>query len=185
MTLFIDYGHGGGDPGATYNGTTERDEIRKQVVGPAAFLSRVTGAVIVPEFADHPAKSRDGQTSMLHERMQWVNRIATKHCRLVSFHMNASTNPDAHGVEVLHYKGGYQGMLAAHLSDMLAYYLGIRDRGPKVDTSYARRSGLAICRGVPYGFVAECGFISNEEDLKAWRERGNYAVAAALSRWMT
>ena len=89
QTVFIDAGHGGRDPGAIHNKVLERS-ITLDVAMTLGRLLRANGLDVVY------SRKRD-QGISLSERTRMANRERAD--LFVSIHVNASQDPDIHGVE--------------------------------------------------------------------------------------
>ena len=100
----------------------------------------------------------------------------------VSIHCNSFANPDANGIETLHYPNSANSIrLAACIQDQLVSELELTDRGVK------ERADLGVLRltAIP-AVLVETAFISNpdEEQILASTE-GQDRIAAAIARGVT
>ena len=92
----------------------------------------------------------------------------------VEFHMNASTNATAYGVETISLTKDK--ILAQQISLHVAEVFGSKLRGDNgwIDMSQSARGKLGfVSKG---GLIVELGFISNEKELKAFNDK--YWLAA-------
>ena len=150
--LCFDYGHGGNDPGATYKGRKEADDvlyIGKQV---AEEVRRF--GVIVDEI-----RASD-KTVTLQERSSYENK--SNYDYFISFHRNSSPKENQYnGAEVLIYdKSGIKYQMAENILGALGE-VGFREIGVK------ERPGLVVLRRTRMpALLIETGFINSEEDNK-------------------
>ncbi|ADR19958.1 N-acetylmuramoyl-L-alanine amidase [Calditerrivibrio nitroreducens] len=90
-TIVLDPGHGGKDPGATYNGLMEKDMNLDIALRVKQKLEKYDSALKI-------LMTRDTDVFIpLEERTAFANK--NKADIFVSIHQNASRNPDAHGIE--------------------------------------------------------------------------------------
>jgi len=90
-TIVLDPGHGGKDPGATYNGLMEKDMNLDIALRVKQKLEKYDSALKI-------LMTRDTDVFIpLEERTAFANK--NKADIFVSIHQNASRNPNAHGIE--------------------------------------------------------------------------------------
>ncbi|MGC8769183.1 N-acetylmuramoyl-L-alanine amidase [Calditerrivibrio sp.] len=90
-TIVLDPGHGGKDPGATYNGLMEKDINLDIALRVKQKLEKYDSALKI-------LLTRDTDIFIpLEERTAFANKNRAD--IFVSIHQNASRNPDAHGIE--------------------------------------------------------------------------------------
>jgi N-acetylmuramoyl-L-alanine amidase len=165
LTVVLDAGHGGSDPGAQREGIQEKQITLAIVNTLKKFLEEEGIKVLL-------TRSDDNFVS-LEDRVKIANSIEPD--LFLSVHINAMQNdPDVHGVET-YYKTPQSRVLAESIHDSLVGYLGIPDR-------LVRKARFYVINhtAVP-AVLAEVGFISSEQE----RERlisSDYQdrVAAAL-----
>lgn len=104
----------------------------------------------------------------------------------VSLHCNASDNPNANGVEIVHHPFSDKGQKVADaIIDCLLPASGLRNRGVKGD-----QRGLAVLRHTKMpAVIIEIGFISNkkEECLMedgAWLSNVADAIALGIDNYL-
>lgn len=150
-SVFLSAGHSSADPGAVGHGRREADigtEFRNMV---AFYLQRAG----VPH-------ELDGQgTTNLPLREAMVK--ARRHPIGVEFHCNASTSPNATGVECL--SAPKDVGLSADLCKAIAGALGIRNRGAKPENAGQHHRLAFVQAG---GVIVELFFISSAGDLAAY-----------------
>jgi N-acetylmuramoyl-L-alanine amidase len=165
LTVVLDPGHGGSDPGAQREGVQEKQITLAIVNTLKKFLEEEGIKVLL-------TRSDDNFVS-LEDRVKIANDVEPD--LFLSVHINALQNdPDVHGVET-YYKTPQSRVLAESIHDSLVGYLGIPDR-------LVRKARFYVINhtSVP-AVLAEVGFISSEQE----RERlisSDYQdrVAAAL-----
>lgn len=179
MRILLDVGHGLGngkdgsfDPGAVGFGVTEYGLMRELADKLPPVLSNGTEIYRLPDV-----------------RLAQVVSVANQEKRdgdvLISLHMNAAISKAATGVEVVisQLAPPSRKIQAKTMAGVLSEVLGLRNRGVLLDgqTVKGGRNGLAIVRDTLCpAFLLELGFISNEGDIAAVRERGADAVEKAI-----
>jgi N-acetylmuramoyl-L-alanine amidase len=160
MTILLDAGHGLGnrrpnlyDPGAVGSGTTEHEVVREVVTQTLIrLLARKVAAKAAP----------GGSLALV--RIPWARKTLRATDVLISIHMNAGGGT---GTEVLHAEDRPELIpRAARLSAAIAKGLGLRNRGAKPDTeSFVGHVGLLHASDVAQSFMAEMGFMDDQEDV--------------------
>ena len=160
--IYIDPGHGGANPGATYGKRKESEDVYKLAADVAARLS---------EIADLQVKVR--RTSYadprLTERCAAANAWGADY--FISIHRNAFKPNGASGVEAWIYskaaKGGDAWTKAARFTDGLSVVMGIGNRGVHLGapnyTDYAvnNYTHMTSC-------LLEVGFVDSDKDNTAF-----------------
>lgn len=160
-------GHGGGDPGAVGQGTTEAAEAI-DIVNRAADILRRDGQVEVVQVPNE---------LNLEAEIAWVNARYKKidDGIAVEVHKNATAN--AHGVEVWYVEDPISRQIAQTIQNQLKTVLP--DRGVKDDTRN-RFGRLGWCRDVnTWAPLVELGFISDGGDPVGAEANQRYATALA------
>jgi N-acetylmuramoyl-L-alanine amidase len=148
--VFLDYGHGGNDPGAICDGYLEKDfnlKIGKRI---KYHLERHNFVVV---------ESREGDTNpTLRERSNKAN--ANKVDISVSIHVNAYTDSNAQGFETFHHLGSNRGKQLATCvqKSVIAAKLYTKNRGLKTNSLHMTREVIAPA------ILVEMGFITNKAD---------------------
>lgn len=150
--VFLDYGHGGSDPGAIGNGVREKD-LTLQIGKKVARLLRNSKQTVVE------SRTTDRYLS-LAQRTRLANN--SKADLFVSIHINSFTRATAHGVETFSHTGSKNGAkLAKAIQDELVKTGLFRsNRGVKTANFYVIRNTTMPAA------LTELGFISNKEDVK-------------------
>ena len=146
--LYVICGHGAGDPGARHNGYEEAERVRalgkkiKELGGSNVMLGDVNRNFYV-----------DGGIEKL---------TVSKDYQIIELHMDSAA-ASARGAHIIIYSGFEPDKYDEALADFLCGMF------PGRSTKIAKRSDLANparAAKMGYGYrLAECGFISNKEDL--------------------
>jgi N-acetylmuramoyl-L-alanine amidase len=159
--LCFDYGHGGEDPGATYNGRKESNDV----------LS--IGRAVVAEVRRHGVTVDETRTSditvSLNDRSNFENRNTYDY--FISFHRNAYEPEKARGVETYTYlnPGAKSKSLAQKIQTSLVA-LGFADRGVKEANYHVLRETKALA------VLVEIGFIDNTGDNNLFDSKKNEII---------
>ncbi|KZL93984.1 N-acetylmuramoyl-L-alanine amidase [Clostridium magnum] len=156
--LCFDYGHGGDDPGATYNNREESNDVLDLGKAVAAEVRR-HGAVV------DETRTSDATVS-LNDRSAFENRNTYDY--FISFHRNAYEPEKARGAETYTYlnSGAKSKSLAQRIQTSLVA-LGFTDRGVKEANYYVLRETKAPA------VLIEIGFIDNTEDNNLFDSKRN------------
>ena len=161
--LCFDYGHGGEDPGACYNGRKESDDV----------LS--IGRAVAAEVRRHGVEAYETRTSdatvSLSDRSNFENRNTYEY--FISFHRNAYEPEKARGVETYTYlnPGAKSKALAGRIQTSLVA-LGFTDRGVKEANYHVLRETKAPA------VLVEIGFIDNSGDNALFDAKRNEIIKA-------
>ncbi len=165
MKIFIAAGHGGNDPGAVANNTTERDLVQKIVDESVKLLKPILAGKA--EIIQVPNEQNVNGTA------EWINSQGagqpTDFC--IEVHMNSNAGTPGSGTET--YYGNKE--MATIIQKKLVEVLGLPDRGVKdgQDLKFNRVTKPASC-------LAELGFINNPKDLEVVKAKGMSALAKAI-----
>lgn len=159
-TLFISAGHSMSDPGASGNGLTEADIVLD-------FHDRLAQFLL-----ERLAFSRDGARGE-NLPLRQACEMARDHDVAVEFHCNAFHLPTATGVETL--GDNSTRALGERPCTAVSETLGISNRGAKGEGS-GQHSRLAFVSAG--GLIVELLFITNPDDLAAYRQRRDDVVTA-------
>lgn len=166
MIVVIDAGHGGKDPGATYEGRQEKDDNLR--------LAMAVGRILADSGVDVRYTRTDDSYNTPLEKATMANDAEADF--LVSIHRNAMPVPGTgSGIEVLVFEDkGVQGMLAKNIGEALSK-TGFTNLGT------VERPGLVVLRRTKIPSVlVEAGFIDNEEDNKLF-DQNFEAIAQAIA----
>ena len=161
--LCFDYGHGGEDPGACYNGRKESDDVLSLGKEVAEEVRR--HGVVVDE-----TRTSDSTVS-LNDRSNFEN--GNTYDYFISFHRNAYEPEKAKGVETYTYLNS--GVKPQSLSESIQASLvaiGFTDRGVKEANYHVLREIKA-----PSALI-EVWFVDNSEDNNLFDEKKNEIIKA-------
>jgi len=159
--LCFDYGHGGEDPGATYNGRREADDV----------LS--LGKEVAEEVRRHGVTVDETRTSdttvSINDRSNFEN--GNFYDYFISFHRNAYEPESARGIETYTYlnTGLKSQSLSRRIQDCLVS-LGFIDRGVKTANYHVLRETKSAA------ILIEIGFIDNTKDNNLFDQKRNEIV---------
>ncbi|MBQ2897619.1 MAG: N-acetylmuramoyl-L-alanine amidase, partial [Clostridia bacterium] len=169
----IDAGHNysGFDTGATGNGLMEQDvtfkiaDKLKNLLINSGISVTMTRAKITDDVG---VDAKDS----INQRVRLAN--TTKCDYFVSIHCNSNEDKSANGTETLICgKGGKAEALAESVNSNIVKYLGLKDRGIKVDTEYlGYKLGVLHNTDMP-AILIETAFISNPNDAKLLKEKAD------------
>lgn len=168
--LCFDYGHGGEDPGACYNGRKESNDVLS--IGRAVALDIRSHGVTVDE-------TRTSDTTVnLNDRSAFENKNIYDY--FISFHRNAYNPEKAEGVEVYTYlNAGAKAKKLAHVVQKSLLALGFTDRGIKEANYHVLRETKAPA------VLIEMGFIDNSKDNNLFDIKKNEIIKAISKAILT
>lgn len=147
--LCFDYGHGGEDPGATYNGRKESNDVLS--IGRAVAVEVRRHGITVDE-----TRTSDATVS-LNERSNFENRNSYDY--FISFHRNAFKPEQARGAETYTYlSASTKAKALAEKIQARLVSIGFVNRGVKTANYHVLRE--TRCPAV----LIEVGFIDNSLD---------------------
>jgi len=169
ITVVIDPGHGGGDPGAVGIGGLQEKEVTLAVSQQVVALLRQKGVNAI--------LTRSGDQEVeLAPRVDFAEQANAD--VFVSIHANAFTasRTDVSGIETYYYAGDGQA-LARMIQTNLLQELGARDRGVKQANFY-------VIRYTPMpAALVEIGFVTGTEDAaRLASATGRSKIAQAIAR---
>ncbi|MDD3218160.1 MAG: N-acetylmuramoyl-L-alanine amidase [Lachnospiraceae bacterium] len=168
--IIIDPGHGGGDPGAVYNGRQEKDDNLN--------LGLAVGEILKNRGFD-VLYTRDSDVYQTpFEKASFANE--NNGDLFISFHRNSSPNNNEYsGIETLVYdKSGLKYQLAENIDAEVAK-VGYRNLGVK------ERPGLVVLRRTRMPAVLiETGFLNNDRDNELYDEKFDQ-IAEAIANAVT
>lgn len=166
-TVILDAGHGGADPGATYEGRQEKDDT--------LALALAVGRILEENCINVKYTRTTDVYDTPFEKAQIANNSGADY--FVSIHRNAYLTPNtSKGIETLVYNDeGIKAKMARNINSNLEE-LGFENRG------VTERPNLVVLRrtGIP-AVLVETGFIDNDEDNVLFDEKFN-EVADAIAQ---
>lgn len=165
--ICIDPGHGGIQPGAAYGGRLEKDAT-------LSISMRLRDKLEASGYRVIMTRETDIDVS-LKQRCEISNGAGAD--AFVSIHLNASTNPTAHGAETWKWERA-KGALADAVQTELISASGFKDRGVRSTSVF-----YVLRHTVAPAIVVECGFISNETERgRLFDEAMQDKIAAGIAR---
>ena len=169
VKIMIDPGHGGYDPGATYNGRKEKDDV--------LALALAVGEILSSQGYDVEYT----RTEDVYESPVQKARIANESGAdfFVSIHRNSSPNPNQYnGVQTLVYNdSGIKAEMARNVNEQLEQ-VGYRN------INVAERPNLAVLKRTKMpAILVEAGFINSDVDNTLFDSRFSEtaeAIAAGI-----
>ncbi len=169
--VVLDAGHGGGNPGAVYNGRQEKDDV--------LALTLAVGRILEARGVDvYYTRTTDVYESPYQKAMEG-NEVGADY--FVSIHRNSSPYPNQYtGVETLVYnRYGRAAQLAANINYQLEQ-VGFVNQGVN------ERRGLVVLNATSMPAVlVEVGFINTDADNVLFDDRFNeiaLAIADGISQ---
>lgn len=150
----VSAGHGG-NTGASYpTGKNYEDPLNLEVAFAVDSELKARGYATLMWRTDN---KEDSKTEKMAAYQPWGAQ------ELLEFHHNIGGGT---GLEVWYQDGNSEGKrLAEILAKKLSAAVGLTNRGAKPD-SKSWLGSYYICQSFPLGFLVECGFLDNAEDLK-------------------
>ncbi len=163
ITIIVDAGHGGIDPGAVGNGLVEK-ELNLAVAKKLEAFIKLSGANVILTRRDDILLGdgdtvRQHKTSDLKERIRIMNE--TDNSLFVSIHMNKFSAPLVHGMQTF-YASKVQGsdLLAQKIQETVKLFDKSNNRTIKPDDNNI----YILENATKTAVLVECGFISNEKE---------------------
>lgn len=129
-----------------------------------------------------PREGDDPRAGHLAYVIDYINRNCARFDMVIAVHMNAAASSEATGVEVLYSDKApaKRRVQAAVFADTFAREVGLRNRGAKSESESSRKSLAILGDTACPALLLEAGFVTNEGDVAAVRERGKEAFIAAM-----
>lgn len=164
FTVVVDAGHGGIDPGSIgYKTKTKESEINLKVAKLLEDKLKSIGLRVIMTRSDASGLYGLSTTNYKKRDMQKRREIIekTRPDMVISVHMNSYIRHNLRGAQVFYDKHStISETLALSIQDQFAAKLEKSDKGISVGDYY-----MLKCTDAP-SVIAECGFLSNEEDEK-------------------
>ena len=166
MTVVLDAGHGGWDPGKTGTTGANEKELNLTVVEKLAEYLEQGGAKVIMTRSDDDALGSGKRTDMA-ERKRIVNESDGD--IMVSIHQNAFPSAKVKGAQVFYHSSSENGKLLAEcLQESLRNRVdGSNQRQAKENKDYY----ILRTTEIP-AVIVECGFLSNTEEEKLLNDAG-------------
>ncbi len=160
LTILLIPGHGGNDPGAVNrqfsDENTEEEDINLNVAIALRDILRAMGHEVLM------SRDRDFYVSPA-DQLALIRKL--KPDCAIAIHANASTNPDAHGIEVF-YRDANDIELAGAVHDVLVTYTNMSDRGVHQDEEFLHRHLAVLSDFETPSILVELGYLTNVEEFE-------------------
>lgn len=182
-TVIIDAGHGGFDGGAVaFDGTLEKD-LNLSVALKLDSVLKIMGydTVLVRDTDVSTADDKDTERSQKVSDIKARLRLTEKYkdALFVSIHMNKYTSPQPHGAQVFYSQVDGSKELAECIQRSIT--AGVQTDNKRVVKKTTKDIYLLYHAVIP-SVIAECGFISNPDDLlKLKSDEYQLKIAAAIA----
>lgn len=182
-TVIIDAGHGGFDGGAVApDGTLEKD-LNLSVALKLDSVLKIMGydTVLVRDTDVSTADDKDTERSQKVSDIKARLRLTEKYkdALFVSIHMNKYTSPQPHGAQVFYSQVDGSKELAECIQRSIT--AGVQTDNKRVVKKTTKDIYLLYHAVIP-SVIAECGFISNPDDLlKLKSDEYQLKMAAAIA----
>lgn len=177
VTIFLDPGHGGSDPGAVGNGMKEKDIVLEVGLEARKLFEKTPYRVLMTRDSDTNNLTANGKnvttSSSLTMRADFANsNKRTENDIYISIHVNAGggTGTETYVFKTTSKLDGYNydkesKALATYIQKRLVEYMGFRDRGVK-------QANYAVLRltNMP-SVLVELGFIDNSSDAAKLKQK--------------
>lgn len=169
FTIAIDAGHGGRDPGVvSKKGDLEKD-INLSLAIKLKRLMESEGAKVVMVRESDEALYKDGDTNKkvadMRNRVKKVND--SKADLFVSIHVNSYVDEKVYGSQVFYLKGDEE---SSKLANLIQKNLNKIRSDKEGKEAKANKSYYLLKNINAPAVIAECGFLSNEEELALLKE---------------
>lgn len=164
VTIAIDAGHGGIDPGAVSKSGVREDEINLKIAKKLqAYLENEGAKVVMTRKTDEGLYDKDYSGSKKRQDMDRRVKILqnSKASIVISIHLNYFSQPQYYGAQTFYMQGSGEGELLA--KSIQGQLLRVLARGNKRDIK-ASDSFLVLKAVDSPSVLVECGFLSNPQE---------------------
>lgn len=166
-TVIVDAGHGGFDAGASADDGTTEKQLNLQISNALYEVLTLYGYnVVLTREGDYAlGAEKDSKTTKqkdLSARVEYMQKYSN--AIFVSIHQNKFSDPNVHGFQTFYSKNNQESRLLAESIQASCVKCAQPEnkRPSKVDT----RGVYIMEKATIPTVIAECGFLSNSEDLK-------------------
>ncbi|MCM1272953.1 MAG: N-acetylmuramoyl-L-alanine amidase CwlD [Clostridium sp.] len=188
ITVVVDAGHGGNDPGKVgVNGTKEKDINLSIALKLKDELEQKGIKVILTRSSDESLEvegARNKKTSDMNRRMEIVNDSGAD--LLISIHQNSFTDASVQGAQTFYYNGSKESEeLAVTVQGELVKALDENNkRKAKAGNDY-----YVLRKSMCPAIIVECGFLSNPKEEaclveETYQQDIASAIAAGVYKWI-
>lgn len=186
--VVIDVGHGGNDPGKVgVNQILEKDVNLQVALKLEKFLQQSDLTVILTRHEDVGLYDEDASNKKVQDMRRRIELIEESNADLVvSIHQNSYQDGSVRGPQCFYYQGSQEGeSIALILQEQLNVGLEIeRPRVAKANDSY-----YLLKKSTVPTVIAECGFLSNQEeamllDTEAYQEKVAWNLYLGILKYL-
>lgn len=165
ITVVIDPGHGGNDPGKVGTSDILEKDINLEIALTLANILKESGINVIMtrdgNYGLYEESDSNKKNTDLHNRCKLVEESDA--ALVVSIHQNSFTDSTVSGAQVFYYSGSEKSrILAQEISDSLSTSIGKDNTRPiKANSDYF----LLLNTPCPC-IIIECGFLSNPTETK-------------------
>lgn len=165
ITVVIDPGHGGNDPGKVGTSDILEKDINLEIALTLANILKESGINVIMtrdgDYGLYEESDSNKKNTDLHNRCKLVEESDA--ALVVSIHQNSFTDSTVSGAQVFYYSGSEKSrILAQEISDSLSTSIGKDNTRPiKANSDYF----LLLNTPCPC-IIIECGFLSNPTETK-------------------
>jgi len=165
LTVILDAGHGGIDPGAICGSLIEKD-LNLKVANKLKDCLSISGVTVVMTRTEDVLLGsgdtvRAHKTADLKERLRILEQ--TENCIFVSVHMNKFSSSSVHGLQTFYASNNEN---SSKLAQCIQDKAKIIDSTNKRDIKPDDKNIYILEKATKPAVLVECGFISNETDAK-------------------
>lgn len=165
ITVVIDPGHGGNDPGKVGTSDILEKDINLEIALTLADILKESGINVIMtrdgDYGLYEESDSNKKNTDLHNRCKLVEE--SKATLVVSIHQNSFTDSTVSGAQVFYYSGSEKSrILAQEISDSLSTSIGKDNTRPIKDNSDYFLLLNTPCPCI----IIECGFLSNPIETK-------------------
>ncbi len=166
--IIIDAGHGLPDGGAVAADGTIESDINLAIARLLNDMLTAAGFECIMTRTDENSICTDGGTIHAKKVSDTKNRVAiarkNSDAFVVSIHMNTYTTPDVHGSQVF-YKSGSD--ISKEIAEEVQRIINLKYQPDNKKTVKPIPSNVYLFKNISNNSIlAECGFLTNEDDLK-------------------
>jgi N-acetylmuramoyl-L-alanine amidase len=188
ITITIDPGHGGFDPGKVGEDGTQEKNVNLQIslylkeelcnMGFTVYMTRDTDTALYSENATSK------KTSDLNNRINIAEENKSNY--LISIHQNSFSDTNVHGAQVFYYGSSEQGkLLAGCIQNSIKTLADTENtRDIKGNTEY-----LILAKSPCTALIVECGFLSNYDEREklcdsTFQQTMAHAIAVGIEEYI-
>lgn len=188
ITVIIDAGHGGIDPGATANGLIEKELNLAVAKKLETFLKLANVNVVLTRNDD--ILLGDGDTVRAHKTADLKERLKileqTENSLFVSVHMNKFTSESVHGLQTFYASSTEK---SSRLAQCIQNSAKLIDSDNKREIKPDDKNIYILENATKTAVLVECGFISNQKEAsllstEEYQNKLAFAIFAGIIKYI-